>query len=508
MGMMRAIALLGGGAEGFIQGRRDAEADQRARDDAEFRKKQQQFTLDEQARTLRQRAELEGAAAPVQATPDMEQTPEGPMQRMIAPAADPSVAGPPAPSMSVGGKTGLDPGEAKRAVESQNSPEAIGQRQAAVVQKYDPERAAAMQASLTSQRAAKLTEANQAFDAQLNQAAAQGWPALNKFTSDSGAHPAKSQFVPAADGKTGEIHIVQPDGTLKPTGMVYENSTKGAMEAAAFLSRMTPIQAKVAHLLALQKEGREGKAADALARYHDSMAKAATTRADAASDKASNAVEKMPEHEKLLLTDISKQLETINTERVKAQAGDMWQADNPGAKLIAQQEASLLMRRDALLAKYQDDPSPASDPAGLRSPKKPSASGQSATTRPPTSMETVVQDMVATGTKSARFDIGGKKWATDDLAKPAPAKKDGPMASAVSADEPAEGKALDAAKQALAEAKAKLNSYGLRQRQADPKGFESAQAAVAAAKAAADEAMKKYQSKVGQSSAAFSYAKP
>lgn len=76
---------------------------------------------------------------------------------------------------------------------------------------------------------------------------------------------------------------------------------------------------------------------------------------------------RMPEEDKATLLDFNKQLEAINSERVKSQTSDMWRPDSPGAKAIAKQEASLLMQREVLLKRYQGDP-PAADPLSLRKP--------------------------------------------------------------------------------------------------------------------------------------------
>ena len=86
MSMMRALALMGTGAEGFVKGQRDEEAAQRTRDQDAFQKTQQQFTLGEQQRVMQQRAEMAAAvndpaasdpAQPVPAAPQPAPSPGG-----------------------------------------------------------------------------------------------------------------------------------------------------------------------------------------------------------------------------------------------------------------------------------------------------------------------------------------------------------------------------------------------------------------------------------------------
>ena len=98
MSMMRALALMGTGAEGFVKGQRDEEAAQRARDQDTFQKTQQQFTLGEQQRVMQQRAEMATAANEPATAQSVQPTPVATPQ----PAAGPSVPDENAPQQEFG----------------------------------------------------------------------------------------------------------------------------------------------------------------------------------------------------------------------------------------------------------------------------------------------------------------------------------------------------------------------------------------------------------------------
>jgi len=280
------LSLMAGLANGYEQG--SERAAERARRD-----KLDQIVLDRDAREKAEwaqqqadRAELRSAAEPQAPQPDMAQTPDGPMQRMVkAPGqdnADVGMPGEPAPTPAyrVGMQGMLNQQQAQQAAASANTPDAVRARQLAVLAKQSPERAAALQAHDTQMKATQLDLANKQFDSDLNAAAARGFDALVDFTNQSPGTTMQARAVPSPDGKTVQIHKVLPDGTLQPTGLAFSNDTKGALEAANLLSKQVPIQTKLKHYVDTEKESRLNKLTDAQIDYYKARGDAAQTNAN------------------------------------------------------------------------------------------------------------------------------------------------------------------------------------------------------------------------------------
>lgn len=96
----------------------------------------------------------------------------------------------------------------------------------------------------------KSDEASKRFDDGLNKAAAKSWDELGAFMDNSGASPTKGKWIASADGKTMRAHKMGPDGTLTPTGAVFDNSDKGRMNAAVYFSQRMSPQDKLKHAMA------------------------------------------------------------------------------------------------------------------------------------------------------------------------------------------------------------------------------------------------------------------
>ena len=549
MSMMRALALMGTGAEGFMKGQRDEEAAQRARDQDAFQKTQQQFTLGEQQRVMQQRTDMAAALNDPAANAPAAGQPAQPVPAAPLPAPDPGGADANAPQQEFGGPmqalasgaADRPAGQPRAAPASPAAPAgpmqaAVGpkpaapvgdpgdaqlQRQIAVISKYDPVAGMAMQAHAMTAKAAKIDLAHKEFSSQIGAAAAKGWDGLIDFTNKSGASPEQHRFVPNPDGKTGQVMNVLPDGSMVPKqGWVFDNTPEGALRAAGLLDQGIPVQAKAAHLLAQEKENRESRGQQATAKWHEAMGsyydRLASVKEDANDIKADalaakNPLAKMSEADKVTLLDLNKQLELINSERVKAQTAGMWQQEGPGAKAIQNQEATLMIQRRMLLAQYKAGGAPAAtDPLGLRSGAKVDPATQAA--RDADRLPILQAELASAKAPEDRAAIqreidrlpGAAKAGAKPAALPATAKPAlGPMQAAMTpvAAVPAastglpgetEGSALDRARAATGTAHTKLMGYGSWQRKSDPRGFAAAQKAHNDAKAAEEAATAAY----------------
>ena len=384
--MRGMLSLLAGLGHGFNDSATDTE--DRARraklDEITFARaaREQQSYDQEQA----DRAELRNAGAPVGAVPDMAQTPDGAMQRLIKPdTMDNADVGMPgeapvtAPAFKVGMQGMLNDQQAGRAVAAANDPSAVRARQIAVLQRQSPERAAALMASDTHLKATQTDLANKQFDSDINQAASKGIEALVDWTNNSPGTTMKAKVVPSADGKFAEIHQVMPDGSLKPTGLSFENNQKGALEAAQLLARQVPIATKLKHYADVQTSARKDNQVERDLAVKERLATVAEQNADtkesAASTKtAKPLVERMSEADKVTYGDINKQREQISGAITRAQAEGTWDPNSDGAKALQTRMAALGMRATALTAKYEKEGGTAPDPLGLRKPA-PAASG-------------------------------------------------------------------------------------------------------------------------------------
>lgn len=379
---MSAIAYLAGLGSGYLDERdrqasvaRQAKLDQIALD----RASRDQTTFDQQQQD---RTDLRAAAAPVPVTES----------QLPGPTED----GSPMPTTyNVGASRFASQGVAQQA--------AVGQQQqnvAAAANQIDPLGAGKRTMAALEVTAAQRDAANKNWDDDLSQAANKGVQGVIDFTNASGASPQQSKFVLGPDGKTGEVHLIAPDGTDRPTGQVFTNDAAGARNMALFLSKNTPLPAKMAHYQAEAESARKAKVDDAdvlektaRAGYYDAQAKASGNKPD------DDPFAKMPEAAKIQLQGIQKQAETIDAAVTKAMADGTWDENSPNAKSLRSQRAALGLRANAMVQQYTKA-APGADPLSLR--------GGTTTTRAPTADEKVAQDMQATGVKDATIDIGGK----------------------------------------------------------------------------------------------------
>lgn len=434
-GMLSLLAGLGGGYNEGAQ--RQLDNDRRGRMD--------QIALDRSAReqmefnqAQQDRTDLRAAGAPVAATPDTVVDATGnTVQREVAPptmdnrdVGQPGEA-PTAPAMRVGQQGGLNPMQAQIAAAAQNTPEAIRARQLPVLQRIDPEKASLLEARALTMKNAQLENANKEFDAGLNAAASKGFDALVDWTNKSSVSQSQNKAVPSSDGKTVEIHTLQPDGTLKPTGLVYENNSKGAMEAATMLSRMVPPQAKLKHYMdeqeASRKESHDAatetyqdrmatvaeKNADTNEKYRQDMGAAAGKRADA---KGASAVDRMPEDVKLEYQTLNKEREKIEEAITKSQAEGMFDPKAPGTVLLNTRLNANKLRAATLLKQYRGDDAPAApDPQGLRPSAAPSAAPAPAPKGRPATDGAGNPVVVPPGTQAARDAEAGRLIIRNEL---------------------------------------------------------------------------------------------
>lgn len=335
MGLMSALAMMGAGAEGFVKGKREEEEAQRQREADAYQKTQRTFTLGEQQNLMQRRAEMAAASnappeaassSPTQASmPDGEVAltplrPEGPMQRMVAadspddygpgdapgdasrapgqpsqPAAAPvapvapagtmlnAVArqGQPAPVAAPGELGQMQAAAQGRAAPAPkagpavdpNSPEAVMERQAAVLQKYDPVAAASLRSTSMKLTVERNNLANLRYESDVKDATARAMktgnpePLIN-FGNDSEVDlqggSVKARVVYSPDKKTFSVLRVFPDGTTEPTALTDKpNNAQSIAEIAYGLSKAPSAEARMAHYLAVTKEGREGLVSDA-----------------------------------------------------------------------------------------------------------------------------------------------------------------------------------------------------------------------------------------------------
>lgn len=525
------LALMSGLGNGYNQGRQQEFENER-------RTKLDQIALDRAARETKEfdqqqadRTELRDAAALVQAAPDMVPTPDGsPVQRMLLdPSGDNRDAGeagtaPALPAQRVGMQGMLSPQQAGAMVAQSNLPDAVRARQVSVLQRQSPEKAAVLQAHDLSLKNTQMDMANKEADAQANAMAMRGPEALVNWTSESGMSGKKWKWVPTEDQAFGVIHEVLPDGTTKPTGLKVENNLQGALKLAEAFSKSTPTSVKLKHFLDERIEARKGRVDEA--NINESNAKADYYRGVNVAKPAKGVIDRMRESDKMTFADINKQRENIAAAITKAQAEGMWDDKAPGSQQLATRLTALNMRATALVAKYEKEGGGAPDPLGVRMPDPYGLRGASVgatksttTTRAPTSMEIVQQDMKRNGFTSATATLDGNPKIQIGTPAPAAPSDDAGFAAigrmqdvAAAQNLEVAGQRLDDARVAADTANSALQRFGSRQRLADQKGFRAASAAAQAAKQRQDEAEAAYAAIAAQGPAstrpAFRYASP
>lgn len=382
------IALMAGAAYKQHQ----TEKRERQRDDedrAEVLEKRK-FERSERERTLAARDAVAQAYTPVNVT----------QEQLPGPTMPEEPALPTLPK--AGDKFFSTPGEATDAAAKANDPMAQADRASkALLGMGDVAGAQAIRGSARKEKldGLQLDEAqrkalSQAFDDSLQPLATHD--AIAEMVSGSNLGGAlQLKAVPSADGKSVEYHVVGADGSTKPSGYSFENSTKGLLEAKAAMSKLTPVTQKLEYLHKQDQQRRlaEKDAADAQFKRDEfnqrqplidsqvarNMADAAAPRTGGSAAAGSGPV-RMDEPDKTALASIEKErarvdkrVTQIEDAILKAQADGMWDEAAPNAQALRMQLrqaqeslGALRIREGAIMRKYQDA-APA-DPYGLRAP--------------------------------------------------------------------------------------------------------------------------------------------
>lgn len=310
MGIMTALALLAGGVGGYTRGQEAKRQEKRQdEDDAFNREKKERQRIDWQRQDeqyAKQQAE-EGAVKKAAAPTTVEEVPQ---LDLGDPEAAPTVS-----RFKAGGQMVDTRADADQTAVTYNATPARMRRAAGAMS--DPVRAGQLEASAQTaeagamqMRAAKLKEADEAFNRDLVQRATT-FDALagiiNESKGDGQAGALKVQVVPSADGKTVALHKVNPDGTTAPTPFTFQNTTEGLQQAVGIIGMRLPAEQKLAHLQGQAKTDEDrrrwnlefglkekdsetrGKREDRMATAAERQAAAAERTATAAADKAARA---------------------------------------------------------------------------------------------------------------------------------------------------------------------------------------------------------------------------
>lgn len=398
MSMLNALALLGTGAEGFVQGNRDAEAAQRARDAEAFAQTQRSFQANQMQRTLQQQAAVDAAGQPIEATPDPTDpnaTPDPNAPTAQNAPSDPDANGSPtrppvaAPQTStVAGQSGLNPMQTQAALAAQNSPDAIVQRQIAALSRTDPVAAMKMQAESLQSKAAMIDIANKTWNNDLAKARAGGLDGLVKFMSNSAGDGQGGQFkakaVVSDDGKTFQIMSLQPDGSVQPTNLPPLPNDSDGWDKLAYGLATVPIEQRVAHAFAEKSQSEkaahdmamENQAAErnrVMEEWYAPRGQAALQNADTAAAKlngAGNSLARLTPDDKAEYDDLKKKSSELAAALTKgrldaAAMGQEFDPKNPTIAPLFEQQAIYNRKMSQIVGKYR---SAAPAPAGATAP--------------------------------------------------------------------------------------------------------------------------------------------
>lgn len=173
----------------------------------------------------------------------------------------------PVTEYKVGDRFTYDAGEAQRMAAEQNTPKARLGRQVTALQKMgNPTAAATLQTQQLQLDDALIKHLDSRFDRSLAGLSTPDDIAklVSESQNDGMGGALKIKAVPSPDGKRVAYHRLNEDGTSVPTGLEFENSTKGLADAKLWLSRNTSISDKIGHLRsdAQLKATIEARAAD------------------------------------------------------------------------------------------------------------------------------------------------------------------------------------------------------------------------------------------------------
>lgn len=381
MSIGNVVALLGAGMSGYMKGRQQKLDEDQAATDAEFKQWQRGQMQAQAARDDALRGDLSAAGAPVTTTTSggmpatMDNIDVGqPGEAPVAPT-----------TYTVGNQSFGDQGQAQAAAAAANSPAAQAQRMAAAYAK-NGQGAMAMQVQRDAQQSElaslglkqkHLEIANQEFDNLLGQQTSHD--ALANFVSNS-QHDGQGgglqvKAIPSADGKTVSYAKVNDDGSLTPTGHTYTNDDAGVQQAQLWLSRSTPLAAKIGNLhqqaqdqLAQTKEASEATERAARARYYDAIGAAAGVKAEKVGTGKTPLYDRMDENDKLELQNAYKASTEVDSLINKGMADGSITKDGDNYKFLVAKKAAADLRARNVLARYADTSAPgaATDPLGLR----------------------------------------------------------------------------------------------------------------------------------------------
>lgn len=185
------------------------------------------------------------------------------------------------------------------------------------------------------------------------------WEGAAKFITNTKAGPLKDIKAEAKlskDGKTVEMFAVMPDGSKQPTG-TYPANDQGLEQ---FIQKFGSIPLEVR--LRLLSENRKAAAG----------VKDAETQEDA----------KIPAAVKLEASSLAKQIEDISAALNKSMAEGSFDANNPGTKLLLEQQSALRIQYRRVITPYKPGAGASADPLGLNKPPPAAVPGQQAQAAP------------------------------------------------------------------------------------------------------------------------------
>jgi hypothetical protein len=208
------------------------------------------------------------------------------------------------------------------------------------------------------------------------------WEGAAKFITNTKAGPLKDIKAEAKlskDGKTVEMFAVMPDGSKQPTG-TYPANYQGLEQ---FIQKFGSIPLEVR--LRLLSENRKA-AQDQL----ESQSKNNLYEAQAGYYKAAAGVKdaetkedaKIPAAVKLEASSLAKQIEDISAALNKSMAEGSFDANNPGTKLLLEQQSALRIQYRRVITPYKPGAGASADPLGLNKPPPAAVPGQQAQAAP------------------------------------------------------------------------------------------------------------------------------
>ena len=278
MTMIEGVLMgLGGRARRQEEEDRITDAKKKRRQDDEdraFAMDERAFTMSERARAAKLRDDMGAVAAPAVVDAAPTPMPIGSRDEVRAPEDT---------GTRVNGKTFTSQADVQAATAAYDAPQAVTARMADVsMRNGDPLGAQNLRTGAMQEQASKYTldaaeraDIKAKFVAQVQPLGT--FEQLEEFVSRSGADgmggAIKVKMVLSPDGKSRVVHVIAPDGTLKPTEKSFENSPKGFALAKAELEGM-PAEKMLAHLHTEAVEARAVKKQADDAAHQQGMLKA------------------------------------------------------------------------------------------------------------------------------------------------------------------------------------------------------------------------------------------